>query len=185
MIGKPVIADALAPSAEAQAINAVRDDWQRVSGVSAKLATPTIGGDDALLNEILLLSRKKNGRAEVASRLATIKGVAIAEAQNKSDDYWMSRLKESQQQIADRIVCGFIAEVEAVQAQHCGLPQQMTFSVSSFNVLKIVDALNRAGYTAGGRVSGAERAEKREALMAKTHADVNYAQGRGSGNTIR
>jgi predicted oxidoreductase len=63
----------------------------------------------------------------------------------------LSEAQRVRENMSIRIVCGFIAEVLANEAQHGGLSPETTFNISSFTVLKIVEALKEAGYSPHGK----------------------------------
>lgn len=111
-----------------------------------------VGGADALLAErIVELARKKGGRDAVQSEIMAMRLVAKYEASVETDKNATKRLIEAQQILADRVVCGFIAEVDHAINFHRGLPPGMTWLLNSFTVVKIIDALNKAGYSTTGR----------------------------------
>lgn len=115
-----------------------------------------VGGADAKLAErIATLARKKGGIDEIQTMLALTRAAALYEGRAEADQRATKTLVHVQQVIADRIVCGFIAEVESSMKYYSGLPPQMTWQLSSFTLTKIVDALNDAGYTSRGRKSQA------------------------------
>lgn len=111
-----------------------------------------VGGADALLAErIVELARKKGGKDAVQSEIMAMRLVAKYEASVETDKNATKRLIEAQQILADRVVCGFIAEVDHAINFHRGLPPGMTWLLNSFTVVKIIDALNKAGYSTTGR----------------------------------
>lgn len=161
------------------------------SGDTAPLAPPPqlAGITDAALyvKGLVQLARMKKaevGEAEILQRLLSLQGVARYQGEQARESQATATLREVQRRADDKIVCGFLAEVDIAQKIYNGLPAELVWNVNSYVVTKIVDALNRAGYTPGGRVNGADRAEKREALMGKSHSDVHGAATVGANGHI-
>jgi uncharacterized protein YdbL (DUF1318 family) len=137
---------------------------------------PTLIGvvdTDAEIADIIAAARRDGAQEVILNRLLALQGVAKYEGQKQADDQATKRLIEVQKRTDERIVCGFIAEVEAAIQLHRGLPTDQVWSLNSLLVVKITDALNRAGYSAKGYDNFARVRENREALMGKAHADVN------------
>lgn len=113
-----------------------------------------VGGAYAELAErIAKLARKKGGMNGVYNELAALAQTKHYEGCVETDKAATARLIEVQQIIADRVVCGFIAEVDHAMKFHSGLPPDQSWIVNSFLITKIVDALNKAGYSARGKVN--------------------------------
>lgn len=111
-----------------------------------------VGGVDSQLAEKLVaLARKKGGKDAVQIEIMALRQAANYEGRVETDKAATNQLIEVQQILADRVVCGFIAEIDTAVAQHHGLPPAMTFNLSAFLVVKIIDALNKAGYRATGK----------------------------------
>lgn len=102
-------------------------------------------------DRIANLARKKGGTDAIQNELAALAASSKYEGSVETDKNATKRLIETQQILADRVVCGFIAEVDHAINFHRGLPPGMTWLLNSFTVVKIVDALNKAGYSATGR----------------------------------
>jgi hypothetical protein len=156
--------------------NMTADEAANNNGGSVNVQPLTIGGmnADKLIVDIKAMARRKDGKgdSQILQTLLALQGTANYEGQRKADDAAIETAKEVQRRTDERIVSGFIAEVETAQQMYRGLPPAMVWSVNSYVITKIVDALNRAGYTARGRDPAANRMEKREALMGKAHADT-------------
>lgn len=113
-----------------------------------------VGGADALLAErIVTLARKKGGTDAVQNEIKAHMAMARHQGCVETDKNATRHLIEVQQTIADRIVCGFIAEVNCAEMMRGGIPQDMIWSINSITIVKIVDALNKAGYRATGKTS--------------------------------
>jgi hypothetical protein len=157
------------------------DEAANNNGGSVNVQPLTIGGmnADKLIVDIKAMARRKDGKgdSQILQTLLALQGTANYEGQRKADDAAIETAKEVQRRTDERIVSGFIAEVETAQQMYRGLPPAMVWSVNSYVITKIVDALNRAGYTARGRDPAANRMEKREALMGKAHEDVRTESG--------
>lgn len=109
-----------------------------------------VGGVDAQTAErIVKLARKKGGTDAVQNEVMSLRQIAHCDGSNAADRRATERLIQVQQIIADRIVCGFVAEVDARQRN--GLAPADTFTLNSFTIVKIVDALNKAGYKGTGK----------------------------------
>lgn len=109
------------------------------------------GADSQLAEKLVALARKKGGKDAVQIELMTLRQASKYEGCVETDKASTTRLIEVQQITADRVVCGFIAEVDHAMQFHRGLPPAMTWLLNSFTVTKIVDALNKAGYRATGK----------------------------------
>lgn len=113
-----------------------------------------VGGADALLAErIVTLARKKGGTDAVQNEIKAHMAMARHQGCVETDKNATRRLIEVQQNIADRIVCGFIAEFNYAEMMRGGIPPDMIWSINSLTIVKIVDALNKAGYRATGKTS--------------------------------
>lgn len=109
-----------------------------------------VGGADAQLAEKLVaLARKKGGKDAVQNEIMALRQISHYEGRVASDKAATARMVELQQGFADRVVCGFLAEVD--EHMRNGLEPASTFTLNSFTVVKIVDALNKAGYRATGK----------------------------------
>lgn len=109
-----------------------------------------VGGKvDSDLNELLQLANK-GGFDEAKGKLMMLLATSKYEGQVDADSAALKRLQEVQNRIDERIVCGFIAEVDACQQQYRGLPPDMIWNLNSFTLIKIIDALNTAGYRGNG-----------------------------------
>lgn len=110
-----------------------------------------VGGVYAEIAErIAKLARKKGGMNGVYNELATLAASSKYQGASEMDKVATKHLIEVQERMAERVVCGFIAEVNQAEAEHRGLPQAMVWTLNSFLITKIVDALNKAGYSASG-----------------------------------
>lgn len=174
--GKPVFTDAEFKkiAAEAQDINTAQSARH---GDNGRTLTDAESHIIALTNDLMSLARSKGGAEKVAAKLRVIQNGARYQGQTEVEKISIERLKAVQERMAERVVCGFLAEVNIAEQTYSGLPIDMVWSMNSLTVRHIVDALNRAGYRPNGRDNHGAAAERREALMGKRHADVNYAQG--------
>jgi hypothetical protein len=102
---------------------------------------------------ILVEARKKGGHQAIKERLQRMTRRAHHDGQKVEIELARREIKAITTLTTERIVCGFIAEVELAMRLHRGLPPDMVWNLSSFTVTKIIDALNDAGYTANGRQS--------------------------------
>lgn len=124
-----------------------------------------VGGADAQTAErIVKLARRKGGTDAVQNEIIALRQIARHDGCVAADKNGLQRLIQVQETIAERIVCGFIAEFDDATKLFRGLPPDMVWSINSFTLTKIVDALNKAGYRAAGKVNtrtamGAERGE--------------------------
>jgi hypothetical protein len=137
-----------------------------------------VGGADAkLADELVKLARSKGGADKVQAKLRVIQNDARYQGQAEVEKISIEQLKAVQERMAERVVCGFLAEVNIAEQTYSGLPTDMVWSMNSLTVRHIVDALNRAGYRPNGWDNHGAAVERRDALMGKRHADVNCAQG--------
>lgn len=108
-----------------------------------------VGGEmHKLAEEIATLARKKGGKDEIQSKLMMATATAAYEGERKADKRHMQNVKDIHEAHTDKVVCGFIATFEATEQRTGMLP---AVNVSAYTMALIVDALNRAGYTAKGK----------------------------------
>jgi len=139
-----------------------------------------VGGADAkLADELVKLARSKGGTDKVQAKLRIIQAQARYEGESAQDTAHTKRLVDIQRKMADAVVCGFIAEIEMAQRLYGGLPKDLVWSMSSFTAIRIVDALNAAGYTSKGRKEPQPSADvlrqiiaERERPMGKRHGST-------------
>lgn len=125
--------------------------WQNQNGQTPGHGE-IVGGEVSKMAETLAaLARKKGGTDAVQAELARLIAIARYEGQKAGDDANAKGYLATREAIDEKIVCGFIAEVDMAQQRYRGLPPDMVWNLNSFTITKIVDALNRAGYTAKGR----------------------------------
>lgn len=111
-----------------------------------------VGGEiSKLADELVKLARKKGGTDAVQNKLLAIRATAHYAGCVETDTAATKRLIDVQQVMADRIVCGFLAEVDCAMQQYRGLPPAMVWNLNSYTVTKIIDALNKAGYRSTGK----------------------------------
>lgn len=105
--------------------------------------------------KIIKLARGKDGakaQEAVENHLSMMRHGSYCDGEYEAGVIHRKRMLEQQQAIDTKIVCGFLAEVdEQMRSHHGGIPPEVTFVVNSYTLVKIVDALNRAGYYANGR----------------------------------
>lgn len=111
------------------------------------------GAFSQLADRLTKLARKKGGTDAIQNELAALAASSKYEGSVETDKAATKRLLDVQQIIADRIVCGFLAEIEHTMNFHRGLPPGMVHTIDSFTITKIVDALNKAGYRPQGKVN--------------------------------
>lgn len=159
---KLVVADTLTPRAEAQAVNAVRDDWNRVRSTTtatgaAEAANSTqpgrgeiVGGTEYnLAEEITKLARKKGGKDQIQYMIASEISIARYQGQREAEKLHMEQTKAIHEAQTDKIVCSAIGVLERGMKLNGGLPPTVT--MSSYTICRMLDALNRAGYSAEGK----------------------------------
>jgi len=119
-----------------------------------------VGGyDDRMAIEIVNAARKKTGDVvEDVKRLVQCEAQrSRAEGISEQRDHF-NKVREVQSRIMSyRIVCGFVAEVKNFERVD-GIPYEMIWSMNSLTLMKVVEALERAGYHPHGKIR-AETAE--------------------------
>jgi hypothetical protein len=153
-----LVADELSPRAEAQAINAVRDDWENtrqgmtkaMSGDAPGRGEIVGGAEHQFAEEIAKLARKKGGKDAIQNKITQRIVMARAEGESLAEIPMRKRMVEQRQKLDQQIVCGFISEVDDNMRQHGGLPRNQIWTLNALLIVKIVDALKAAGYTGGG-----------------------------------
>ncbi len=152
-------------SALNQSMQRMGDELAKALYRDGKSPDAPVDAETIINDRLMALARKKDGAEEFAAQLAIVKNDARYQGQ--------AEVKDVQARTDEKIVCGFVATVELGQRIHGGLPTSLMFSLTSFEATKIVDALNRAGYSASGRNEGVAMQQKREAIMGKSHAQFN------------
>lgn len=170
-------AQAAAPSPLKQASDRMQDELAKALFGDGPGPSPEM----VLAESLAKLARSKGGIEKVAAKLAVIQADARYKGKAEVEVGSLERLKEVQARIAEGIVCGFIAEVDMAQRTYRGLPKEMVWTLNSLTVIKIVDALNGAGYHAKGRDYAGTVNEKREALIGKSHNDAFASRVRSTG----
>lgn len=133
--------------------------WQATAfGISDKVDRglpgqgDVVGGEiSKLADELAKMARKKGGTDAIQNKLLAIRATAHYEGCVEADTAGTKRLVEVQQIMADRIVCGFLAEMEHTMNFHRGFPPGMVHVIDAFTITKIIDALNKAGYRSTGK----------------------------------
>lgn len=154
---KIVVADVLAPRAEAQAVNAVRDDWERVSGVQARQTTPghgeIIGGaEHQFAGEIAKLARKKGGKDAIQNQITERIAQARAQGEELGRRHVLKTQVDWQRQMDAQIIGGFLAEIAQMKRLDGGMLNAAGTIITAPLVMeKIYSALVEAGYMPGGR----------------------------------
>jgi hypothetical protein len=137
-----------------------------------------VGGfDDVMTAKLMKLARQKGGDILVKTEIMQIQATARYEGERKRDAEAVKTLKEVQRATDEKIVCSFLAEVETAQKLTRGLPPDQVWLVASLTLVKIVDALNRAGYTAKGLIPGYNRATDREAFTRSMSQGARLGHG--------
>lgn len=138
-----------------------------LAGLNAPLAATTaVGASDAdganftpagqglaVSARVALTIARKNGAAAEADMQALLHGVAHNARMEEQRGILEATTRQRREHLRvtnQKIVCGFIAEVDMAMAQGRGLPPSMVWNLNSFTVTKIVDALNAAGYHGNG-----------------------------------
>lgn len=143
-----------APSEEAWQATKTAMDGEMRPDRGAPGHGEVVGGVFAEIAErIAKLARKKNGMNGVYAELSSLALTKHYEGCVETDKSATTRLVEVQQIMADRIVCGFLAEMEHTMNFHRGFPPGMVHVIDEFTITKIIDALNAAGYSARGKNS--------------------------------
>ena len=101
-------------------------------------------------DQVIALAKKKDGAAEIQKLFDETVRQRILDASRATTVEFMYRADRERQTHMERVVCGFISEVDDVQRFRNGMPPEMIWTLSAHTVRNIVDALNKAGYHAGG-----------------------------------
>lgn len=110
-----------------------------------------VGGSDALAaDQIAKLARKRGGVDAIQAELAKMLAAARTEGQKMAAERYMKATKETHERTIDNVVCSAIAVFEAQMRKFDGLPATVT--TSGYTICRMIDALNRAGYTANGKI---------------------------------
>lgn len=88
--------------------------------------------------------------AEAEQKLLQIMARSKFEGQKMVSEQHMQQANKTFRRTTEQAVCGFIAEVDHAQRMYGGLPPDQVWPIASFTVIKIVQALNDAGYTSRG-----------------------------------
>jgi hypothetical protein len=120
----------------------------------------------ALAHDIMSLSRKPGGIAQIDNTLKAMELTARYEGERRAEESFARKSAEEMRAIDEAIVGSFLAELAAHPLEQGGV-----FTVSTFVLTRIVGALKRAGYSPTGRNNINRVTESRDAVMNKTHAD--------------
>lgn len=176
---KLVVADALSPRAEAEAVKAVRADW--VNAGNQMRQALTVGGENTatenapggfnqsatlrftpgrgeivggaeynLAEEIAMLARKKGGKDAIQNRITNALAIARAEGQRIADKGAREMREEIVRINNQRIVCAFLSEIDVHERAGELLPDSPPWTVSALTLTKVAAALRAAGYTGRG-----------------------------------
>lgn len=119
------------------------------------------GADAAMADEIMKLAKQKNGTGAMDAVQALITNYGQLRENLGASQQRLDASKQKRSIIAEydrRIVCGFLSEVYDVQQRDGEIPDAMIWTLNSFTVSRIVDALNRAGYFPAGQRRGLDNA---------------------------
>jgi hypothetical protein len=118
-----------------------------------------------LVNDIMSMSRSKDGKQRIDATLKSIELDGRYEGERIAEQSFARKSAEELRGMDEAIVCAFIAEVEMNAALHGGhLEPGSVFNVASFIVAKLVEALKRAGYSHTRRDNFNRVTESRQAL---------------------
>ena len=107
------------------------------------------GAEYQLTEEIMALARKKGGKDAIQNKITERIAVARAEGQILADRNMVQTAKRTHEAHSDKVVCGALATWEMAMTVNGGLPS--TCVVSGYTVARIMDVLNRLGYSGNGR----------------------------------
>ena len=111
-----------------------------------------VGGPEyALAEEICKMARRKGGKDDVQNLITMKIAQARGEGENAGQTIMRKLMVEQRQKLDSQIVCGFIAEVEDAMEKRNGLEPGGIWTLNSLTIVKIIDALNAAGYTRDGK----------------------------------
>lgn len=103
-----------------------------------------------LAEELATLARKKGGKDEIQSRLMMATATAAYEGERAADKRHMQAVRAIHEANTDKVVCAALAVFECDPRFRNGFDPAVM--LSGYTLARIVDALNRAGYTAQGRI---------------------------------
>lgn len=104
----------------------------------------------AVTARVIMVEARKNNGANIESILRDAVHTARMEEQRCILEQAARQRREHLRVVSQKIVCGFLAEVEMSMAHSRGLPPDEVWTLNSFTLTKIVDALNAAGYRGNG-----------------------------------
>jgi hypothetical protein len=128
--------------------------------------------DTRRAKEWAALGRKKGGIEKVAAEIAQMMQYSYASGRASGESGVDAKMRGARNMIDGRIVSAFIARMKLMEAQSStGLPAALV--VSGLEVVKVLDALVSAGYSATGRmrIGSAET----DPEMGKAHSEVRFA----------
>ena len=147
-----LVADELSPRAEAQAINAARDDWENTrQGMTKAMFGDApgrgeiVGGaEHQFAEEIAKLARKKGGKDAIQNMVTERIAVARAEGQQLAERGRLELSQKTHEAHCDKVVKSALATWDLAEKINVGLPASMV--VSGYTIARIIDVLNRHGY---------------------------------------
>ena len=121
---------------------------RRLGEWSNEKEAETFDSNAELADEIVLMAGSEGGVGRIRATIEAIQKAAGDEGYRMAEETH-NRLAAETRRYSDRqLVCAFIAEVRAQESR--GLRPEATFTVSAHTVLRIVEALNTAGYSQFG-----------------------------------
>lgn len=109
-----------------------------------------VGGSDwQFAEEIVRCARESGGTDIIQEHIAQRIQAARAKERTLAAEGISRAMEESQQEMDDAIVCAWLAEVEALRVSKGFVPGGV-FRISALTVSKIVQALDRCGYSHQG-----------------------------------
>lgn len=165
-----VVATKLAPSAKAEVIATIREDWAKAGGTVAGMASSS---NVIRVKTLLTTARGKLGVEGAARDLEKMLSERYDAGLSNTRYDTEQRIRTQRVMMDDRIVSAFIARMQFTEAATgTGLPEAIV--MSGLEVAKIMDALRSAGYSPKGRQRNtSEMATDGEAgpnLMGARHA---------------
>jgi hypothetical protein len=147
----------------AQSFERIRDEAIQAAEIQTAPTHP-------LVDEVMSLSRKPHAKDQLTGLLNAIQSDAHTGGRREEAKLAVGMLQQERLNTAENAVCGFIAEVQALVRSQ-GIPTG-TLTLSTFVVEKIIEVLQRAGFTAQGRTNVGRITENRDSIMNKNPSDV-------------
>lgn len=118
-----------------------------------------VGGSNGMEEAAKRIAKmaRRNDLGEIAAELNSLVFQAASDAHTGRDRAYLKRIQDIREGERESAVCNFVAEFDSMQRAYGGLPPDMVLHVGARTAIRLVDALNLAGYSASGYSAPAQQ----------------------------